>query len=390
MRIVCPNCGAQYEVDEGAIPSEGRDVQCSSCGHSWFQIRPEPAQRSVPRAILPEDGPQEADADADADAHPGPSVEDGAAAHDSGAPEPDEDEVLRRFIDAPEPEPPQPAPPSEAHKPDPADGPGATVTRAARSGVDPAIAEILREEAEREARLRRGGDATPADVAAAAPAAPAEGAAASTASPGVDDDDEARRRRQRHREALARERRLAAENGAPAPATSAAPAPGSEGQGGGPAPAETVPEPILAAASDPASAEVEAGLPGPAPRRPERPARPVAGAGSRRDLLPDVDELNSTLRDVGEARPEGRVPASPAAGAPRNRRGFRRGFALTLLAIFLATLLYLRPDLVTAFVPEAAPALAAYGEAVGRLHEIVHERASGAADAVLTMVGRLF
>ena len=37
MRLTCPNCDAQYEVDEAVIPEDGRDVQCSSCGHTWFQ-----------------------------------------------------------------------------------------------------------------------------------------------------------------------------------------------------------------------------------------------------------------------------------------------------------------------------------------------------------------
>ncbi|WP_417249720.1 zinc-ribbon domain-containing protein [Celeribacter sp.] len=37
MRLNCPNCDAQYEVDEKVIPEQGRDVQCSNCGHTWFQ-----------------------------------------------------------------------------------------------------------------------------------------------------------------------------------------------------------------------------------------------------------------------------------------------------------------------------------------------------------------
>jgi len=37
MRLICPNCGAQYEVDDGVVPEGGRDVQCSNCGHTWFQ-----------------------------------------------------------------------------------------------------------------------------------------------------------------------------------------------------------------------------------------------------------------------------------------------------------------------------------------------------------------
>ncbi|PIB23239.1 hypothetical protein BFP76_09500 [Amylibacter kogurei] len=37
MRLICPNCTAQYEVAEGAIPENGRDVQCANCSHIWFQ-----------------------------------------------------------------------------------------------------------------------------------------------------------------------------------------------------------------------------------------------------------------------------------------------------------------------------------------------------------------
>ena len=40
MRLTCPNCDAQYEVDDRAIPDAGRDVQCSNCGHTWFQLAP--------------------------------------------------------------------------------------------------------------------------------------------------------------------------------------------------------------------------------------------------------------------------------------------------------------------------------------------------------------
>ncbi|AWB49824.1 hypothetical protein HYN69_16100 [Gemmobacter aquarius] len=38
MRLICPNCDAEYEVDDAAIPDGGRDVQCSNCGHGWFQL----------------------------------------------------------------------------------------------------------------------------------------------------------------------------------------------------------------------------------------------------------------------------------------------------------------------------------------------------------------
>lgn len=37
MRLTCPNCNAQYEIDGTAIPETGRDVQCSACGTTWYQ-----------------------------------------------------------------------------------------------------------------------------------------------------------------------------------------------------------------------------------------------------------------------------------------------------------------------------------------------------------------
>ena len=59
MRLICPNCDAQYEVDAAVIPDGGRDVQCSSCGHTWFQtaLTPEPTDdedsNAVPAAATP-------------------------------------------------------------------------------------------------------------------------------------------------------------------------------------------------------------------------------------------------------------------------------------------------------------------------------------------------
>lgn len=57
MRLICPNCGAQYEVDDSMLPADGRDVQCSNCSTTWFQegtrsaeMRPaaKPARRNAP------------------------------------------------------------------------------------------------------------------------------------------------------------------------------------------------------------------------------------------------------------------------------------------------------------------------------------------------------
>lgn len=88
MRLTCPNCDAQYEVPDEAIPPAGRDVQCSNCSNTWYQHHPD----------QPEDAPD---------------------------PQTGDDE----------PSPDTPSAP-------------------ARRRLDPQVADILRAEAEHEARLR--------------------------------------------------------------------------------------------------------------------------------------------------------------------------------------------------------------------------------------------
>ena len=35
MILTCPECATSYFVDDSRIPSDGRRVKCSSCGHRW-------------------------------------------------------------------------------------------------------------------------------------------------------------------------------------------------------------------------------------------------------------------------------------------------------------------------------------------------------------------
>ena len=58
MRLTCPNCNAQYEVDDAVIPQGGRDVQCSSCGHTWYQY-PKEVALEMRAAELDEDDDDE-------------------------------------------------------------------------------------------------------------------------------------------------------------------------------------------------------------------------------------------------------------------------------------------------------------------------------------------
>lgn len=69
MRLICPNCQAQYEIAQNAVPQDGRDVQCSSCNHVWFHL-PAAAETPAPppqhslsddvRTILREEAAREA------------------------------------------------------------------------------------------------------------------------------------------------------------------------------------------------------------------------------------------------------------------------------------------------------------------------------------------
>ncbi len=107
MRLTCPGCAAIYEVPDDAIPDEGRDVQCTNCGHGWFQI---------PRV----------GADPAAAPLPGPMGEAEDPAAGDGLDDPFGE-------DAPEGAPAGPR----------------------RSAVDPRTRRVLREEAEREVEARR-------------------------------------------------------------------------------------------------------------------------------------------------------------------------------------------------------------------------------------------
>ncbi len=126
MRLICPNCGAQYEVPDEVIPESGRDVQCSNCGDTWFQ--PHPDQQMA--------GTEQAGADY--------SDEEGTGW--AAPPEPE-----------PEGEPEYEDEPADAESEEPA-----------RRDLDPEIASVLREEAAREEQARaaeaRGGLETQPDL----------------------------------------------------------------------------------------------------------------------------------------------------------------------------------------------------------------------------------
>ncbi|MGI3169184.1 zinc-ribbon domain-containing protein [Pseudooceanicola sp. C21-150M6] len=98
--------------------------------------------------------------------------------------------------------------------------------------------------------------------------------------------------------------------------------------------------------------------------------RPV----SRRNLLPDIDELSSTLRRRGEGGRRGE-PRKTTPLVQARRRGFRRGFMLSLIVVLVAAIIYLQAPKISAALPPLASPLAAYVSAVDRGRLWLDERA---------------
>lgn len=259
MRITCPNCDAHYEVPENVIPDNGRDVQCSNCGSTWFQAKPEP----VVVAPAPDDTPAAED--------PAPKAE--SEDLQDKADEPQAESPTPEAAEEPEDAPAVPEPPA----PD--------ASRPPRS-IDPAVAGILREEAEFEARAR----------ASEAPAA-------------LESQTEM--------------------------------------------PLDQMPENAAQARSAAARARI-ARLKG------EGTEAPTSDVGSRRDLLPDIDEINSTLR-AGEASA---VIVAGAEATERKGGGFVRGFTLVVIVAVVFLLAYMNAESLADALPAMRPTLESYVQTV--------------------------
>ncbi|WP_183077418.1 zinc-ribbon domain-containing protein [Paenirhodobacter hankyongi] len=330
MRLICPNCGAQYEVDDAVIPEAGRDVQCSACGQLWFQksrTMLEAEEDGTPEALaapegweIPEEDMPEAPAEAapeavGADAPPaGPEDEEPEDPEDAAlaealaeiAAEEAPAEVVQAEEAIAEPSPasaPAPAPAAEPAAPP------------QRRTLDDSLLAILREEAEREARARRAeGTAAPLETQEEMNLEPPPTAAASRAAA-----------------------KLAAIAAAPS--------------------ARTVPDfSDLSTSEEALEEERFADLN-------EREDAPAGGAPRGRGRLPDIEQINSTLRASADRAGEAAAHDTPQVLA-RQRSGFRLGFTLVMgAAVVLAALYGLAPRLGAA-VPPLAPALRAYVGAV--------------------------
>ena len=292
MRLTCPNCAAQYEVPEDVIPAEGRDVQCSNCGQTWFQAA---AGAAAAAEVQAEDIP----AVPEAEAPPAPAVEEtpepelpaeaaGETAEPAAEEDPEPAEARQEALEEADQTGGHPDAPLDGEPEADAAATEAEIAAAPppRSrGLDPALTDILREEAEREASLR----AAEGESLETQPDLGLESAAA---------EDEAARRSRQARDRMARMR--------------------------GEDPRQTA----------------------------------AAETGSRKELLPDIEEINSTLRSAGSAAP---APQAASEEPPvRRKSSFARGFALSLIAALALVIVYDKAALISEKLPQANPALDSY------------------------------
>ncbi|WP_299814568.1 zinc-ribbon domain-containing protein [uncultured Jannaschia sp.] len=275
MHIICPNCSVQYEIADDLIPSNGREVQCSNCGRTWYQDGAPIARTVAVGAARSRDAETE---DPDVGAY-----------SDDGAEDEDQPEDADAFEDE--------DPPEE----DAAERGGEMPPPVARPSSNEAILRVLREERDHETQLRRTGEGPTRPV--AEPTAPAVDAARERAAA------------ERRRMAAAAERARAREGGGPAP--------------------KVRPEP---------------------PRAPRPDAEPPRIM--RRELLPDIEEINSSLRpdtaDANAARDEG------DAGTAGGSTGFWGGFLAACAVVGLFVLAYAFAEDIAAALPAASGPLADY------------------------------
>ncbi|MGO4852490.1 zinc-ribbon domain-containing protein [Phaeovulum sp. W22_SRMD_FR3] len=309
MRLICPNCSAQYDVDDSVIPDAGRDVQCSNCGQTWFQPSARylreaaEAEASAPGAFE-----EEWDEPSPLAAEPvGRMTRKGAAEREAAtaaaAPASAEAPQPHASPDTPSEAPASAgatAPAAEAPAPPPA--PVRSESEQTRRALDDSLLAILREEAEREARARR-----------------AEGIV-------LDSEPEFNL--------------PPAGKGRDVPMASA-----------------------LAAAGVDSIAHLR-GTPEGTTAPPEDEPVPQ----HRRELLPDIEEINSTLRATSDRQHEPAARDAPQTEAHR-RSGFRFGFSMAAMIAVTGTVFYLFGPQISAAVPQLAPAEARYHAMVdvGRL-----------------------
>lgn len=339
MRLTCPNCGAQYEVPEDVIPPEGRDVQCSNCSSTWFQ-----AHRDF-----------DADAEANLDV-PAPDAEWTPEVDDASAFEADEEKAIE-------------APVETDAVTMTADATDEALAAAVKAAVRRARPDHIQQAPVEDEEIEEAPEAEPgkADDFESELGAALEEDHSETPEPEYDDEpeledpedaEEAPQRRELDpsvadvlREEAALEAARRAEETSLETQTDLG-----------------LDEPVDDAAKRARQArERMARMRGVSADEMDAPQEPVP-ANSRRELLPDIEEINSTLRST-EDRPADEQPDGRPTVSQRRAGGSRIGFALAILLIAGGIYVYSKPDQVSQSIPQSERYVAAYVNAVdnGRL-----------------------
>lgn len=361
MRLICPNCDAQYEVDDAAVPAAGRDVQCSSCGHAWFQLPPDiEAERAAESALY--DAPEQLD---DAPEQFGVAPEQlqdtpeqfGVAAAEAAAvsetevpPAPAPDLAAQDDADEPALAPEPLAEP--AAQIDDADAVEAALDREHAAALEAAlyIDDVATFEAVPGVDDPDTGDAAlDHDDAAALEAALADDPPLQSRE--VDEAVLAVLRDEAAREMIAR--RLDAEAAIETQAEL-----GVE---------EAVPFAASAAARHIAlmkGEDPDAG-PEPEPLTDPDPEPELKRERTRREMLPDIEEINSSLRP-GDVAISENGDAMEIVRREESRGGFRSGFVLMLVLAAAAVAVYVMAPRIAEKIPGAKPTLDGYVTGVDR------------------------
>ena len=338
MRLVCPNCEAKYEVPEDAIPETGRDVQCANCGHAWYQMRPRAAVAetvsaapvAAPPIVKSPDPAPVPVADPEPEAEPDPvTIPEVAVTPEPEAPILDVQPESAAFdpVAAPSQASVDPEVSEEAQsttEPVPPLDPAAEIVAPAVvvTEAEPVATEVVADPVPDPATDAGQDEDTAAVAATAVSAAPVAYA--------VDESVLAILREEAEREAHARRSEVAK-------------------------PLEVQPDPGIDVVA-PVKKPVEV-------ISVDEVAPPVADdsedkLAGRKTRLPDVEEINSTLRPTEQA--VGEVRDDTAAVAVEGRSSFRSGFLLVLVVAILGAALYISADALAQAVPALAGVLKSY------------------------------
>lgn len=303
MRLICPNCGAQYEVDAKVIPNAGRDVQCSNCGHTWFQRAPETDSdlaQEMGFELTSDDAMSDTPVAAMHNTAPAPSEPDFG---DDDDPAFDDDIAEHGAATSVDP---------DTQDSDTQDEMPATAAPSQRSAVSESVRDILRAEVAHDHAVRQ----------------PEPDLLETQSELGLGDAP-TKDQKQGLRERMARLRGL------------------------------------------------------------NPSAQDVAMPGKRRDLLPDIEEINSTLSAASERDADGSVIDDETRKDRARKSGFRMTFSVLILIVVLLVLLYILSPFLAQKIPALDGVLNGYVTGVNGFRSWLDATITSASASLNALLGQL-